>query len=470
MQICLAGRVGYSNMTGLHLWVAFSFIFSMVLWRILTVNKRETKEKISNAAFAVLLISALVLRLILAATTVGFEVDIGCFSAWSDRMAEVGPLGFYADDYFSDYPPMYLYILGVVGLIRGGLAIEWYSPLHIVLLKLPSILADLGTGLVIYRTASKHISRYASIFLASLYLFQPVVIMNSCLWGQIDSLFTFVLVLVCAFLEKGKYFTAYIFFGIGILLKPQMLIFAPIILVAVLEQMIEDKFSKATIFRIIGEGVTAVAIMFVLALPFGLEHVLPQYLNTLASYPYATVNAYNLWAGLGLNWAAQDTIILGIPCSTWGTISIVAVTICSLLLGLKMKKNAGRFSLVGALLIITVFTFSVRMHERYLYPVMALLLMAYPGLAESLKGKTSGEKHSIRWLLYGCIFSLLICMHFYNTGHVLYFYDPYDFSADKPIIIYTGIGTTIGAVLFYLMLIRICMLQGRNKQEKNRMK
>ena len=65
---------------------------------------------------------------LLGAFVKGYEVDIGCFSAWSLRMASVGPLSFYAPDYFCDYPPGYMLLLWPVGLITAALAIRPRRP------------------------------------------------------------------------------------------------------------------------------------------------------------------------------------------------------------------------------------------------------------------------------------------------------------------------------------------------------
>ena len=327
-----------TSMVGLHLWVAFSFIFSLVMWKLI-MWKTETESKGNNkgnnyTVFFVLLGSALVLRLILAAMTPGFEVDMICFASWGERMVEVGPAGFYADDVFADYPPLYLYILGGIGFLRQTFDLEWLSPMHLMLLKLPSALADIGIGCVIYGTACKQLRKGAAICLASLYLFQPVVIMNSCLWGQIDSLFTFFLVLVCVFLQKKQYLPAFLFYGTGMLLKPQMMIFAPIIILAFLnfirDDVIapkneEDKRGTSEFMKMVGAGIVTGMVMLGLSLPFGLDHVLAQYLDTVSSYPYATVNTANFYYILGGNWNAIANeahmlapVLLGLLCIGYG--------------------------------------------------------------------------------------------------------------------------------------------------------
>ena len=74
-----------------------------------------------------MLAGALALRVILATHTAGYLYDTNTFTAWAAHLAEVGPGRFYADGYFADYPPGYMYVLWAAGsLCRAlGLAVSW---------------------------------------------------------------------------------------------------------------------------------------------------------------------------------------------------------------------------------------------------------------------------------------------------------------------------------------------------------
>lgn len=447
-------------MNSLHFWAVFSVIFSVFLWRWAIPGRHADSVAIGKITIPLLFLAAFILRVLLAAESPGFGVDINCFSAWSERMVQTGPGQFYAEGYFSDYPPLYLYFLWLIGWVRSLLSLEVLSPAHLVLLKLPSILADLGIGYLIYRIGRKHLGILSGIALASLFLFQPAVLLNSCLWGQIDSVFTFLLLIVCVLSEREKLFPACLTFCLGALLKPQMLIFTPLLLVNILQFIFRDRFSSRRLFQTAGYGLLALLLTVIAAAPFGLDNVLKQYLDTLSSYPYASVNAYNFWCGIGLNWYSQDTVFLGMSCSSWGFLAIALAVLFCMLIGYRFRRVSGRYPLMGAFLILTIFTFSVRMHERYLYPVIALLLAAFPGLAaEQLcvgisrdgRGAAPALTRSLRFGFAG-LFTALACLHLYNTAHVLYYYDPADYSADAPILRNTGLGITLCALLFYVLL------------------
>lgn len=447
-------------MSSLHLWAVFSAILTLFLFHWAMPNRRFQSVTVGKYTITLLFLTALLVRIHLAARSTGFNADINCFSSWADRMVLLGPGKFYEENYFSDYPPLYLYFLWLIGWIRTLFSLDNFSPAHLVLLKMPSILADLGIGYLIYRIGRKHLGILSGLALTSIYLFHPAVLLNSCLWGQIDSLFTLLLLSVCILLEKDKLFPAYLLYCTGVLLKPQMLIFAPLILINMLHYIFHGRFSSKRLLQTVGYGLLSLLLTVLAATPFGLDKVIKQYLDTLGSYPYASVNAYNFWSFVGLNWFPQDTAFLGISCVTWGFAAIVLAVLFCVLIGYCFRQTSGRYALMGAFLILTVFTFSVRMHERYLYPVMALLLAAFPGLsARQLCGGISRDKSGdglilTRSLRCGlpALFTALACLHLYNTGHVLYFYDPSNYSADAVILRATGLGMTLCALLFYILL------------------
>ena len=116
------------------------------------------------------------------------------------------------------------------------------------------------------------------------------------------------------------------------------------------------------------------SIPFVLNKPVGFLPGL--YMGTMASYPYATLNAANLFGAFGANFADQTQRFMGITYQSFGTIAIITAIILSGIIFFKSKEKGKIFYCSGLLLTI-IFTFGVRMHERYLFPVAVLFLMAY---------------------------------------------------------------------------------------------
>ncbi len=171
------------------------------------------------------LLAGLLVRLILAATTTGHPVDTQTFGAWAGHAAEnLG--GFYSPDYFADYPPGYVYVLWAIGELRQLLGLGFGSPGFLLLLKLPAILADTVAAWLIYRLCARHITQAAGVAIAALYAFNPAVILNSAIWGQVDGVLTLLVLAALLLLEHRPALSAACF-AAALLVKPQALIFAP---------------------------------------------------------------------------------------------------------------------------------------------------------------------------------------------------------------------------------------------------
>lgn len=426
----------------IHLFAIVGVLLFVIGYLGIILNRKLPKYGIF-----LLVLAAFSLRLLAAALSGGFGSDTACFAAWADRIYQVGPGAFYSPEVFTDYPPGYMYILWLFGWLRDLFHVEYYSPVHLILLRLPAILCDMACGILVYRAAAGRLSESRAFFLCLAYLLNPAVILNSSVWGQVDSILALFMALMCLYLVQGRMYGAYIVFGIGILVKPHALLFAPVIFAGFLDHvLLKDPSAPSSESTAAGLRVrrlahnciqilTVVIGMFILCLPFGLENVWDQYFTTVSSYPYAAVNACNLWGLLGLNWVSQDNTFLGIPYRFLGWAAILISVTAVLLLSLRSRRRQGKYPFLGALMIFSVYLFSVRMHERYLFPGLLLLVLAYVF-------RPSG-------LLYLCYAGFSV-MHFYNTADVLFFYDPSDYDRNSPSILLVSAGMLVcGGFLFY---------------------
>ena len=76
-------------------------------------------------------------------------------------------------------------------------------------------------GVLIYIIAKKKYSHSQSTLWMSLYLFHPVILIDSSIWGQCDSVLAFFGLLFCYFITEKKLIPSYFVFAVGILMKPQ---------------------------------------------------------------------------------------------------------------------------------------------------------------------------------------------------------------------------------------------------------
>ncbi len=367
--------------------------------------KKDMKIQMVN--ILLLLGAAFIIKAILAVKYEGYTTDMNCFKAWSDMIYDNGISKFYYVDQGNGYPPGYLFVLWIVAVIRHAFGIETGSDMGLLLIKLFPILCDLGAGFVIYLLAKKRFSEGMSIVLSAIYVLNPMVVFDSSVWGQVDGVFTLTVLLTCYLCMEQKRIPAYFVFCLGALLKFQTIMFAPILIFTIIEQVFLNDFSVKKMLRDLVGGLSAIAAMFLFAVPFGLDVVLPKYVNSLELFEYCTVNAYNFWAIMGKNWVAQTEKFLFMECQKWGSIAIVLSVLLSAFVFFKMKKDKSKYFVSMAVLISFVFMFSVRMHERYLFPGIVLVLAAF--ILRPVKE------------LFIAFIGLSVAQ-FVNTAHVYYFF------------------------------------------------
>jgi len=317
-------------------------------------------------------------------------VDMHTFSAWAHMLANNGFSAFYGSDAFTDYPPGYMYILGLTGNIAQWLELGFRSPAHGTLIKLPAMLFDIATVGFIYKIAvdfNKH--RNFAAIAALIYAFNPAVILNSAIWGQVESIHTFLLVVSIYFIGQRKMLPSVLLFAVSIVVKPQSFMFAPIYLFMFYKYIFGEnlpEFNPKKFGRLALYGLASFALIAVLILPFIDFGALPpsfleipiiaQYVDTFTTYPWITHNAYNIYALFGLNVTVLTTGI-----EILGYSFLVLVTLFAFYL-LRKKNDTGSIFLVGAILVIGTFLLSIRMHERYNFPAIAFLLLAYVTLRD----------------------------------------------------------------------------------------
>ena len=122
---------------------------------------------------------------------------------------------------------------------------------------------------------------------------------------------------------------------------------------------------------------TAIATFCLVILPFAVHEspgwIVSKYGSTLASYPYATLNAFNLFALTGGNLAPVEQRFMLFSYGTWGDIFIVLIVLFTAMVML-LGKEPSRLWYAPLFLSASVFVMSAKMHERYLFPALALAL------------------------------------------------------------------------------------------------
>ncbi|AHV99514.1 glycosyltransferase 87 family protein [Paenibacillus sabinae] len=394
-------------------------------------GKLRLNESRRGLAVFLLLAAGLCLKLAAAPWISGYRGDIRFFTTWAQAAAN--GLGTFYDTSSSDYPPLYVYILYVTGKI---VTLPQIEPYFLTLTKLPSILADAVTAVLLYKAASRYLKFETAFLIAGFYMFNPAVLINATFWGQVDSFFTMLVVLSVLAMTRRKLGWAALFLTLSILMKPQGIIYTPVLLFALLRTGKPGPWLKAA-------AIFAVTVVIV-ALPFSSGKsplwLYELYSGTVNEYPYASVNAFNLFGLLGANYEDSSSTLLLFSCHIWGLIFIFATTLLSGWYYLRSRSAA--FASLSALLLISgVFTFSSSMHERYLFPAASLALLAYVYFKDS----------RLLWMSFG--YSATI---FLNTYAVYYGYASRD--------------GHVGFLLFFSALLNIamCILLVKVMQDRSR--
>jgi dolichyl-phosphate-mannose--protein O-mannosyl transferase len=366
-----------------------------------------------------LILIALLLRAFIAGVYLplsGFRVDVGDFTAWAQRLAGGGPAAFYAPDYFSDYPPGYLYVLwllGSIGSLVGGLV---GTNITGGLVKIPAILADAGVAALLFTLSRRFLDgriggrsgETIGLVAAVVYLFNPGTIFDSAVWGQVDSVGALVILGTLFMLALGWTEAAAIGAVLALLVKFQFGFLLPIVLVVGLKRHVFGRSSDPELdgrrdpLRVLTSLAAGVGSLVLLILPFRLavwapgdvtHSLIHKFIDAANTYHGLSINAFNLWrnpwSGLGdaLQWGCDTHGVTGCTGASDGIAFVVGSTIVSWqLVGVvlfaavalvALWQVARRDDLVGLLLgalllAVAFFALPTRVHERYLFPALAL--------------------------------------------------------------------------------------------------
>jgi len=394
-------------------------------------------------AFMLFLLFAFIVRLILAASVHGYDGDLDYYVKWAEAAA--GEFFLVYGSGSVDYPPLYLYILRFVGKALRALGAAPGSIPGTMLIKMPAILADILSGILVYTASARHMPGNTALALSGLYLFNPAILVNSAMWGQTDSILTLLAVMGLYFLYHDRIMASAVFFACACLMKPQGIIFIPVLLLELLRKKSLKKFLLCA----------AVGLFtgFLIILPFSLWRdawwIVRLYAGGWSKYAYASLHAHNLFTLAGGDMVRDSAIFLLLPYRTWSHVFILAVF--GFFLYLHLKSGA-RIRIFAAALVLQagIFMFTARMHERYLYPAVLLLAMFFV---------YSGDRRIFR--LFG-LFSVTVFINqfavlFYVTYKDVMPFVPPLFRASSRIFSLLN----LAAVVYLFMVSRDILVSGR---------
>ncbi len=369
-------------------------------------------------------LGAFLFRLILA--FIVWHPDINNHIDWGIRFFQYGPGKFFAPESnvwnftWPNQPPGTIYMFaGIRKLFEFVFNIFWIvnikvsvfpsiivtffeSNLYPALLKLPSILSDIGIGVLIYKIVSSFDTNNAkkkAFWATIIWLVNPVVWYNSAVWGQTDAVINFLALLSFYLLFKKKIVLAVFFLAISFYVKVSLTIFLPIFAIVALRQ--KYKFFDLAKAIILSLGFIALA-----TLPFAKGEPLSWLLNLYQTkvlgqqLQVITANSFNIWTTIAtINERPQTLPFLGLTYQYWSYI-LFAISYIPLLVVVWKKQDSKTVLTILALAAFSSWMLLTNMHERYLYPLFPYLTILLGA------GITSG---TIYWTI-----SIVSLLNLYN--------------------------------------------------------
>ena len=351
-----------------------------------------------------------------------YSFDVNNHMGWGKELVLFGFRGFYDRVMygytidFPNYPPLAYYLFSLGYLIDDFfIKTAWFLNTHIPLfpskmvflvnslnfyaaiLKIPYILADIGIAYLFWKITKRKLA-------AGLVLFSPVFWYVSALWGQIESLAIFFLVLCCFFLvAKKRPVLAVISLALALLSKQTVIVFVPIFLFL---------FLRMYPLKSLIKGMAASYIIFFLAfLPFangiyGFLFPFEIYFRRIlfsSGLPFVSNHAFNIWPLL-IGWNnIRDTNLFGpLPFRVWGYI-IAGLAYLLVIFGTLKNKKISADTLTKAFFLsgFLAFLFLTKIHERHLLQTLPFLIIM------AVKNK--------KYLILYFVISTIMLVNFYHN-------------------------------------------------------
>jgi dolichyl-phosphate-mannose-protein mannosyltransferase len=349
------------------------------------VRSKIKKARLGWPFWLVLGLAILVRLLLLPIPNIDGDV---VFQTWSHMVTVDGIHTIY--DYYDpvknpdnecQYPPGYIYVLWAAGKAYQ----HFFSPgfkqesiLFLIILRIPTVLADLALGIIIFMVLRRWSGVRAAHVAFAVYALSPAMIWDSTNITQIDSVQSLLMVGTVLLLVSGKDTMAVACLTVAVMTKLQAVILLPLVLFTV---------AQRGHWRSLLRGVAISAGIFLLmSLPFILHDRIPALLRTLltpiGTAPFLTLNAFNIWwlisGGKGGSLFDTEVLLWFVTPRLIGLVLLAAAAA----LGLYRIRNDGSRNsviLAAAFTCLAFFMVCTEMTERYSLPTLPLLLLAVPG-------------------------------------------------------------------------------------------
>ncbi|MEW4152487.1 hypothetical protein Q0N88_20630 [Bacillus thuringiensis] len=340
----------------------------------------------------VVVVASLLLRIYLAFHLEGYERDQLFFVDWMNTVGKYGLGDVYAHGDLVNYPPFFLALLGIYGVILSFFNISVDAAG--VLIRVPSIAFEV-VAIIIFAIASKRIENsIVRAALVTFFAFSPAVIVDGTIWGQVDMLHSILMVSSILLLMYKPTWSGAIY-AIALLAKFQSIVIAPVFVMYFLKIIFEKREGKQLIKFIIGFCIPLLIFGLYFAAHGTFITMLTQaYLNAVGTFPTVTVFAMNIWYyAIGTDPNTVDTIQV-LPHITLKTVGLILLSIAAALTCLYVffhrHMNTAVLLKAATFISFAFFMLPTQMHERYAFPALVFVIflllyeMKWTGIALGL--------------------------------------------------------------------------------------
>ncbi len=351
--------------------------------------KASFRHRVSAVlALSIILCAGLLIRLWVSPAE-GYGFDVGTNKGWSFSSVGVGPGRSYGvqlkGSMMPNYPPLSLLIFHITGwtymkTLSPTLDID--QPIYQSIIKLPAMLADLATAILLCVFIAKwKRNRWWGVLAAAIYVLHPAPIHNSAFWGQTDALYALFLVATFGAFGYGFSFLAGFCMALALLTKLQAVACFPLFAILALKNG-----WRHAILSFTGACLATAIVIFPFWWQGFIADAINIYFTSVGFYSSVSSAAYNIWWSLYADAAGNmnDADIL-FHIASFRTIGYVLFCTSLLfpivVLWRRLKPSPATGATLPAIFFAASFSsyafflWNTQMHERYGFAFVPLALI-----------------------------------------------------------------------------------------------
>lgn len=347
-----------------------------------------------------------------------FGTDMALFRQWGQELASE-PIGeFYENNPGVDHLPGDLWIHWLLAETYQHFSPDFSDRAfsYEELLKIPPGVADIGIAVLGFFMVRKWAGPRAGLGAAWFLALNPALWFISTIWGQWDSISAFFALLALYCLATRWWFLSFALLSYSVLIKPQLAALGPLfVLIIILQHLVpilarhnrlprltrwlypdgapattegRDSLIEKSFLAVGGSALVfaAVCLPFNVGIPpIGSVSAIDRVRAALDLYDATTMGAFNFWnTGLGGPISYTSTRIsdsgshwFGWTYQTWGTALTVTgyiITFALAVIGWRSKRQRIEVWAAAAIML-TLFVFPTRIHERYFVPALVFCIV-----------------------------------------------------------------------------------------------